>query len=90
VAEQAGRLRIIRDGRLLGTPFLNISRKVDSARERGLLGVAFDPEFSTNKYVYVYYTRKATSTTPAHNRVVRFTASGNSAVLRQREAYPTA
>jgi glucose/arabinose dehydrogenase len=81
VAEQAGKLRIIRDGQLLGTPFLDISHKVDSAGERGLLGVAFDPEFSTNKYVYVYYTRKATSTTPAHNRVVRFTASNNTAVL---------
>jgi glucose/arabinose dehydrogenase len=82
VAEQAGRLRIIRDGRLLRTPFLNISHKVDSRGERGLLGIAFDPDFSTNKYVYVYYTRKGT---PVHNRVARFTANGNKAVMRSEK-----
>jgi glucose/arabinose dehydrogenase len=81
VAEQAGRLRIIQDGRLLGTPFLNISHKVASEGERGLLGVAFDPNFSTNKYVYVYYTQEATGTTLLHNRVARFTANGDTAVL---------
>src|SRR5262249_23598462 len=42
--------------------------------ERGLLGVAFDPDFASNQFVYVYYT---TSTSPAHNRVSRFTASGD-------------
>jgi glucose/arabinose dehydrogenase len=79
-AEQGGTLRIVENGRLLETPFLNISGKVDSAGERGLLGVAFDPNFSANKYVYVYYTQEATATAPAHNRVVRFTASGDRAV----------
>ena len=42
--------------------------------ERGLLGVTFDPDFATNRYVYVYYT----ATSPAiHNRVSRFTAGGD-------------
>src|SRR5204862_1885066 len=46
--------------------------------ERGLLGIAFDPDFDTNHYVYVYYT----ATTPAvHNRVSRLTANGDVAVL---------
>jgi glucose/arabinose dehydrogenase len=76
VAEQAGKLRIIENGSLLPTPFLDISGRVDSDGERGLLGVAFDPDFSTNKHVYVYYTQKAIGGTPAHNRVVRFTANG--------------
>jgi len=50
---------------------------VDSAGERGLLGVAFDPNFTTNNFVYVYYT----ATTPTtHNRVSRFTANGDVAV----------
>ena len=50
---------------------------VDSAGERGLLGVAFDPSFATNHFVYVYYT----ATTPAkHNRLSRFTANGDVAV----------
>ena len=75
VAEQAGTLRVIRDGVLLPTPFLTVT--VSSAGERGLLGVAFHPAFETNGYVYVYYT--ATSPT-IHNRVSRFTASGDTAV----------
>ena len=80
VAEQGGTLRIVKNGQLLRRPFLNISKRVDSWGERGLLGVAFDPNFSANHYVYAYYTQEATVTTPAHNRVVRFTASGDRAV----------
>ena len=79
VAEQRGVLRVLKaDGTL--TTFLDISGKVDSAGERGLLGVAFDPAFPDNQYVYLYYTREATATNPAHNRVVRVTADGNRAV----------
>ena len=45
-----------------------------AAGERGLLGVAFDPNFAVNHFVYVYYT----ATTPTiHNRVSRFTANGD-------------
>jgi glucose/arabinose dehydrogenase len=76
VAEQRGTLRVVKADGTLAT-FLDISGKVDSAGERGLLGVAFDPAFSDNHYVYLYYTRKATASTPAHNRVVRVTADGN-------------
>jgi glucose/arabinose dehydrogenase len=75
VAEQGGRLRVIENGTLLPTPFLTVS--VSSSGERGLLGVAFDPDFGINRFVYVYYT----ATTPAvHNRISRFTANGNTAV----------
>jgi glucose/arabinose dehydrogenase len=79
VAEQRGTLRVVKPGGTLAT-FLNISGRVDSAGERGLLGVAFDPNFSNNHYVYLYYTQRATRTTPAHNRVIRVTANGNRAV----------
>lgn len=72
VCEQGGKLRVIKDGALLSTSFVTLS--VDNQGERGLLGVAFDPDFTTNRYVYVYYT---TSTTPIHNRVSRFTASSS-------------
>ena len=79
VAEQRGVLRVLKaDGTL--TTFLDISDNVDSTGERGLLGVAFDPAFPDNQYVYLYYTREATATNPAHNRVVRVTADGNRAV----------
>lgn len=80
VAQQGGDLLVVKDGVLLPTPFLSLN--VDSSGERGLLGVAFDPNFNTNGFVYVYYT----TTAPAHNRISRFTAvldraSGSEAVL---------
>jgi glucose/arabinose dehydrogenase len=76
VCEQGGRVRVITSaGVLLTTPFLTLS--VSSLGERGLLGIAFDPSFASNRYVYVYYT----ATTPTvHNRISRFTANGNVAV----------
>jgi len=74
VCEQAGQLRVIKNGVLLSTPFLTVT--VDSNGERGLLGIAFDPNFVSNQLVYVYYT----APTPAHNRVSRFIANGDVAV----------
>ncbi len=72
VAEQGGRLRVIKNGALLPTPFVTLT--VNSDGERGLLGVAFDPNFATNHYIYLYYT----ATTPTiHNRLSRFTANGD-------------
>ena len=76
VCEQGGRLRVIRNGALLPTPFLTLN--VDSTGERGLLGIAFDPAFGgANNFVYVYYT---VLSSPRHNRVSRFTANGDIAV----------
>jgi glucose/arabinose dehydrogenase len=72
VAEQGGSLRVIKNGALLATPFVTLS--VDASGERGLLGVAVDPNFQSNQYVYLFYT----ATTPAiHNRVSRFRANGD-------------
>jgi glucose/arabinose dehydrogenase len=70
VSEQQGTLRVVRNGKLLATPFVSLT--VDSSGERGLLGIAFDPAFGTNHYVYVYYTVPANGTVPPHNRVSRF------------------
>lgn len=72
VCQQGGSLRVIQGGALLATPFMTLS--VNSSGERGLLGVAFDPNFAANNFLYVYYT---TSTAPIHNRISRFTANGN-------------
>jgi glucose/arabinose dehydrogenase len=75
ICQQGGALRVIKNGTLLTIPFVTLT--VNSSGERGLLGVAFDPAFATNNFVYVYYT----ATTPAiHNRVSRFTANGDIAV----------
>ncbi|MBS1791362.1 MAG: PQQ-dependent sugar dehydrogenase [Acidobacteria bacterium] len=72
VCQQGGSLRVIQGGNLLATPFMTLS--VNSSGERGLLGIAFDPDFAANNFLYVYYT---TSTSPIHNRISRFTANGN-------------
>ena len=72
IAQQNGALRVVRNGALLSQAFLTVS--VNSSGERGLLGVAFDPDFANNRFVYVYYT---TSGSPIHNRVSRFTASAS-------------
>jgi glucose/arabinose dehydrogenase len=76
VCLQGGQLRVIKNGALLPDPFVTLS--VNSSSERGLLGVAFDPNFGvSNQFVYVYYT---TASAPIHNRVSRFTASGDVAM----------
>ena len=75
VCQQGGALRVIKNGALLPIPFLTVT--VDSSGERGLLGIAFDPNFVSNQLVYIYYT----ATTPAiHNRISRFTANGDVAL----------
>src|SRR5918994_7024952 len=79
VNNQGGLVRIVKPGGNL-TTFYNLSAKVGTDQERGLMEIAFDPKFSKNHYVYLYYTMKATSNTPAHNRVVRVTAKGDKAV----------
>jgi glucose/arabinose dehydrogenase len=56
VVEQAGRVRLIVGGVLQATPFLDISTKVSSGSERGLLGLAFPPGYAAKGYFYVYYT----------------------------------
>lgn len=72
VTQQGGALRVIKNGTLLTDPFVSLT--VDSSGERGLLGIAFDPAFATNHYLYVYYTVPGS---PPHNRVSRFTANGD-------------
>ncbi len=44
------------------------------AGERRLLGIAFDPRFATNRYLYVYYTMRAMLSRRPYNRIVSFTA----------------
>lgn len=69
VAEQGGDLRVIKNGQLLDTPFLTVP--ADDRGERGLLGVAFDPDFTSNGFVYIYWT---TTQGGPHNRISRFAA----------------
>jgi glucose/arabinose dehydrogenase/Ca2+-binding RTX toxin-like protein len=86
VATQPGVLRVYKNGQLLQTPALNLSSKICANYERGMLGVAVDPTFSTNKYVYLYYTYNKSGVCPTGqptnannpvNRVARFVMSGD-------------
>jgi glucose/arabinose dehydrogenase len=73
IAEQAtGRIRILRGGALLATPFVTVTG-ILTGSERGLLGVAFHPNYRTNGYFYVNYTRAGDGAT----MVDRFTVSAN-------------
>ncbi len=69
VVEQAGRIRVVRNGRIVGT-LLDIRSRVSSGGERGLLSVAFHPGYATNHRFYVNYTD-----TNGDTRVVEFRSS---------------
>src|SRR5215213_2456559 len=56
VVEQAGRIQVLRNGRRLGSPFLDITGLVSFEGERGLLSVAFPPDYRSSGRFYVYYT----------------------------------
>jgi glucose/arabinose dehydrogenase len=91
IVEQPGRIRIVENGQLLPTPFLDIAAKVSSGGERGLLSVAFHPRYAQNGFLYVNYTDRAGDT-----RIERYRVSANrnvadpasaSLVLHVRQPY---
>ncbi|MDQ3186020.1 MAG: PQQ-dependent sugar dehydrogenase [Pseudomonadota bacterium] len=55
IVEQGGLIKVLENGTVLPTPFLDISDSVNTASERGLLGMAFDPNFADNRRFYVNY-----------------------------------
>ncbi|MGH7518802.1 MAG: PQQ-dependent sugar dehydrogenase [Gemmatimonadales bacterium] len=72
VAEKGGRIRIIESGAVLPTPFLDLSDRVSTGGEQGLLGLAFDPDYATNGRFVVNYTDPAGDT-----RISAFRASAD-------------
>jgi glucose/arabinose dehydrogenase len=79
IAEKRGVIRVWQDGVLRQQPFLDISSVVDGNELRGVLGLAVDPNFDHNGFVYVDYVHRAQSTRPGgpwNVRVSRFVASG--------------
>jgi glucose/arabinose dehydrogenase len=62
VVEQVGRIRVIRNGQLVAAPFLDIHDRISAGGERGLLSVAFHPNYATNGYFYVNYTDRGGDT----------------------------
>ena len=63
VVEKSGRIRLIRNGELQADAFLDLSERVDNVGECGLLGLAFDPQFSRSGRAFVAYTDRATFST---------------------------
>ncbi|WXH28388.1 hypothetical protein WA016_02332 [Myxococcus stipitatus] len=86
ITTQGGQLRVYSGGVLLATPALNLSSKLCTNSERGLLGVAVDPDFISNAHIYLYYTFNKFNTCSTNianvavNRVSRFLLSGNSII----------
>lgn len=72
VVEQPGRIRIVRDGRLAKRPFLDLTRMVSYRGERGLLGLAFHPQYARNGVFVVNYTDREGDT-----RIVRYRVSAD-------------
>jgi glucose/arabinose dehydrogenase len=84
VVEQAGRIRIVVNGRYRSRPFLDIRRLVRSGGEQGLLSMAFHPQFAQNRRFFVNYTD-----VNGHTRVVEYrsNAAGSQALLRTRKQW---
>jgi glucose/arabinose dehydrogenase len=86
VAEKAGLVRVVRGGRILPRPALDIRRVVNDQWFRGLVAVAVDPDFSTNHFVYAAYSVRrpgVPKTAPSYVRVSRFVLEDD--VLRQEK-----
>jgi glucose/arabinose dehydrogenase len=67
VVEQNGRIRVVREGRLLRTPFLDLRDEVSSGGERGLLGLAFSPNVESRRF-FVNFTNRGGDTVVARFR----------------------
>src|SRR4029077_9622393 len=68
VLEQSGRIRVVSSGNLIPAPFLDIRSRVQSGGERGLLGLAFHPQYRSNGRFFVNYTDTRGNTVVAEYR----------------------
>jgi glucose/arabinose dehydrogenase len=69
VVEQTGAVRIVKNGTLVSTPFVDVSGLITSGGERGLLGLAFHPSYRTNGKLYLSYTDRRGSSIVREYRV---------------------
>jgi glucose/arabinose dehydrogenase len=87
VWQKNGIVRVIKNGQLQATPFIDLSAKVNTYDDRGFWGLAFDPNFASNGYVYMTYTYEnagdPNSTAPRTSRLVRVTASSSNPDVAQ-------
>jgi len=82
VVEQRGRIRVIKNGQLLPTPFLDITSRVATGSEQGLLSVAFHPSYASNGFFYITSrtstASRALSGTPFHRAPTSLTRARRS------------
>lgn len=83
VVEQAGLIRVVKDGSALSTPFLDIRSQVHNDSEQGLLSMAFHPHYRANGYFFVYFLDRN-----HHIRIERFRASANPDVADSASSLP--
>jgi glucose/arabinose dehydrogenase len=72
IVQQTGRIRVVRNGTVLPTDFLNLTTSIKSGGEQGLLGLAFAPDYASSGRFYVNFTNEAGDTV-----IARFTRSSN-------------
>ncbi|HEX2729059.1 MAG TPA: PQQ-dependent sugar dehydrogenase, partial [Rubrobacteraceae bacterium] len=98
ITTQQGQVRVYKEGAATTTQAVDISSKICSNSERGLLGIAVDPNFDSNNYVYLYYTYNRAGVCPYHepesnqnpvNRVSRFVMSGDDIVASSEKVLIT-
>jgi glucose/arabinose dehydrogenase len=84
ITSQNGTVRVFKNGSLLSGPAIDLTSKICNNSERGVLGVAIDPDFASNKFVFLYYTFKKNGNCNTNdaangpvNRVSRFTYNLN-------------
>lgn len=80
VTEKTGKLRVIKNNTLLAKAAITVS--VNTASERGLIGVAVDPDFEANQYIYIYYTVPVPT---IFNRVERYKFQGDTLTLSTKQ-----
>src|SRR5205814_10692589 len=80
--EKAGLVKVFKNGAILPTPFIDITNEVNDYWDHGLLGIAADPNFATNGFVYLLYTYEDNSANYSGTktgRLARYTAVGDTA-----------
>jgi glucose/arabinose dehydrogenase len=75
VVEQRGTIRVVENGKLRRALFLDVRNRTAAGGEQGLLGLAFDPQYRSNRFVYINYTDRNGDT-----RVVRYKTNGTRAI----------
>jgi glucose/arabinose dehydrogenase len=82
IAEKAGVVRLLKNGVLQPAPFIDLRTRVNDYWDRGMLGIAADPNFASNGFVYLYYVfenNSADYSGPKTARLTRVTAAGDTA-----------